>query len=526
MLLNPLPLFVFSLLASYGAFFCHHFLVFILFFIPFSFWLLCFFRNHRSQVLRLFLIAIISGSFLGEGVRCRQKVMKNIFYLLQQEEEVMVEGVISKSFKVKKINKLKINAHKIYMKKSQKIISSQLPYILCDINLFDKEKLKKGDKIKVIGKCRLMKKKDEGYYSFLLKNNIVLIIENAFSFQVKKKDKNHSKYINSYYFFRQGNLFDCINNIRNFFSIGINSFRDRALCFFNSLESFLGHDILEIFKAWVLGHREGMSRFLKRSFQKSGTYHIFAISGLHVFIFFNLILAILIFFRLPFVWATVISINLLCFFAILTGGSSSVVRASLMCATVMMMKNFGRSIRLENLFFFTVGVFAVLDPACLIHLNFQMSFLAIACIVIVGKLLKIWKRSDWHPIIKNGIDVFLMSVFLMLGMAPVMLATFGEVAWVSPLSNICVVPLMILALYLFFVILLFKAFHLNQFLFGIMIKCEKAVMESLLQIVSFFSKFQLLTLSIDNFYMYLYFYMILLFLLFIPFYSILSKNEY
>ena len=91
----------------------------------------------------------------------------------------------------------------------------------------------------------------------------------------------------------------------------------------------------KLIAAMSLGARENTPEDLEESFRRSGTMHLFAVSGLHVGVIAGLFFGSLLLCRVPRRTAVLIVIPLVLFYAVLTGLRPSAIRAALMLSVVL-----------------------------------------------------------------------------------------------------------------------------------------------------------------------------------------------
>lgn len=186
----------------------------------------------------------------------------------------------------------------------------------------------------------------------------------------------------------------------------------------------------------LIGARASIPQNILDDFQKTGLTHILAISGYNITLIINIFALILKSrgrrFRF---WTTCLAIGV---FAVLTGLSASVVRASLMGAFVVLSFYVGRkSDGLQMLLlsgFFMVAV----NPAILLRdISFQLSFLS-----TLGLLLFLPVIEDYFnrlpKFIGEGLAVTLAATFFT---TPVILYNFDRLSLISPLANVIFLPL-------------------------------------------------------------------------------------
>lgn len=189
--------------------------------------------------------------------------------------------------------------------------------------------------------------------------------------------------------------------------------------------------------ALVIGARHNMPQDLKEVFVNTGTAHILAISGMNMAVVVSLFLFVFqlsLFSRQRKLILTVMS---LLAYAYISGWSPSVVRAALMSAVLLLSLAFEYEGEALN----SLGVAALmlmfLDPYVLFDAGFQLSFAAVAGILVLT----------------NPIKGFLMFLPQYLGLpiavslaafcatTPIMAYHFHIITPVSILANIPIVPL-------------------------------------------------------------------------------------
>lgn len=152
-----------------------------------------------------------------------------------------------------------------------------------------------------------------------------------------------------------------------------------------------------LLKAMVLGRRDDLGADLLNSYVTAGAVHVLAVSGLHVGVFFLLISWILKSLKKR-KWGKwlylLLIITLLSAYAIITGLTPSVVRASLMCVTFALSQTFTRQHHGVNTL--AISAFAILlfDPLALFSVGFQLSYAAVLGIILFYPLFKNYYETD------------------------------------------------------------------------------------------------------------------------------------
>lgn len=192
-----------------------------------------------------------------------------------------------------------------------------------------------------------------------------------------------------------------------------------------------------IAKAMILGDKYELEEDLTDNFKLCGIYHILAISGLHI----SVIAGFLVFWfdKINVRFGKIGVIFLLILYAMLTGGSPSVVRAVIMCSVVL----FRFIIKRDEDFLTSIAIacFLILcySPMMLFDVGFQYSFGAVFTIgFIVMPAIELYKRAKGENYIVNlAITCVIISIFL----KPITAYNFFIVSNVDVFINIIILPL-------------------------------------------------------------------------------------
>lgn len=192
----------------------------------------------------------------------------------------------------------------------------------------------------------------------------------------------------------------------------------------------------------ILGEEGRFSKEFKEAMSKTGTSHIVAVSG------YNITIVLFLFFaavrRVSYRLAIVTGFLAILAFIILTGAQASVVRAGIMGGLFLLAKAVGRMSNI-TLSLFWAGFFMLLfNPLILRYdIGFQLSFLAVLGLVYFspifeGWLLRIGGYQKLHSFIREALTATLGAQLMTL---PVLLANFGRLSLVAPLTNVLILPL-------------------------------------------------------------------------------------
>jgi ComEC/Rec2-related protein len=220
-------------------------------------------------------------------------------------------------------------------------------------------------------------------------------------------------------------------------------------------------ELLRLQWAMVLGWKTGLNNEVALPFMKSGTLHIFAISGLHIVLVAWIFVALLRFVSLPRAYCGLIAFPLLWFYTGATGWQPSAVRASLMMSVVVGTWVLNRPGNLINSLFAAAFIVLAWNSQQLFQASFQLSFFVVLGLALLqSPLERHWKwlqrpdeflPDDTPPNVVQTIGRHLLKNLSVSASAwaaslPLIAFYFSMVTPVSLLANLVIVPLSSLAL--------------------------------------------------------------------------------
>lgn len=231
------------------------------------------------------------------------------------------------------------------------------------------------------------------------------------------------------------------------------------------LQDILGQGLADqpaarsLYRAMLLGEKAVLTPDQENAFVRSGTFHIFSISGLHVAIISFALQMLLRWLRVPRRAAAIIALPLLWLYVQVTGGSSPAMRAFLMIACLLGAKVF----RLPGNALAALAASALLtlllDPLQLFSTGFQMSYAVVAALILMGtplgeRWVARWKpfallpSSNWrwwhHKVGDYGREYIRMLAggwAAFLASTPAGIGFFGLFSPGSLLANLFIIPL-------------------------------------------------------------------------------------
>lgn len=215
---------------------------------------------------------------------------------------------------------------------------------------------------------------------------------------------------------------------------------------------------LGILSALTLGYREELDRDVQRSFSASGAMHVLAVSGLHT----GIVWTIVVWFlslggcRKP-LWEergkrialNISTILIILVYAFVTGLSPSVMRSALMLSFWALSSVFNQYTSRWNPLFAAALIILIINPLALWSVSFQLSFAAVAGIMLVGGRMqqKVVLRGRFLQYIGG---LLLVSIAAQVGTMPLTMYYFGQTSNYFALTNLLVIPMAFVLLLLGF----------------------------------------------------------------------------
>lgn len=149
-------------------------------------------------------------------------------------------------------------------------------------------------------------------------------------------------------------------------------------------------EIASVLSALLVGYRYDLDPDLQKQFANSGAIHVLAVSGLHVGMV--VMLLKLLFRRLPrsryiTLVESIVLVGGLALYALLTGLSVPVMRASLIFSILLLSRNLPFHVNSLNALAAVAFIIAIIDPHQIFQLGFQMSFAAVTGILLYYHLI-------------------------------------------------------------------------------------------------------------------------------------------
>ncbi len=202
--------------------------------------------------------------------------------------------------------------------------------------------------------------------------------------------------------------------------------------------------------ALILGCRSEIDQETRHSYAASGAMHVLAVSGLHVGIIYLLIHWILGFvkkFRYHRIVRVIIILIIIWFYALLTGLSPSVTRASTMFSFIAVAGLFRRSAYIFNTLAYSAFFQLLINPFTLFMVGFQLSYFAVAGIAYYQPVISSLFRFR-NVLAEKVWALSTVSFSAQLIIFPLGIYYFNQFPNYFLLTNILAVPMAMIILYL------------------------------------------------------------------------------
>jgi competence protein ComEC len=153
----------------------------------------------------------------------------------------------------------------------------------------------------------------------------------------------------------------------------------------------LNRDDAGMLNAMLFGDRAALNKTQRVGFERTGSFHLFVVSGMHVALLAGLVFWLVRRFGLRDWLATLLTLALTFAYAILTGFAAPVQRALFMTAVFLLARLLSRDRNVMNALGAAALAVLVWSPGALFEASFQMTFLAI--VAIGGIAIPLGERS-------------------------------------------------------------------------------------------------------------------------------------
>ena len=197
-----------------------------------------------------------------------------------------------------------------------------------------------------------------------------------------------------------------------------------------------------LFAAINFAVRGGVPPEILEAFNRTGTSHLIAISGLNITLLVSLLSQLALWFYLPRRQTFGLITIFLLIFLILIGFPASAVRAAVMGWLFSLALVAGRVNRSVNSLIFAAALMILANPKIMRDdAGFQLSFLAVMGLIYFGPYFQKWLKK--LPDILGSREALGLTLSAQLTTLPLIIYSFGRVSLIAPIVNILVVPVVL-----------------------------------------------------------------------------------
>ena len=190
----------------------------------------------------------------------------------------------------------------------------------------------------------------------------------------------------------------------------------------------------------VVGLRDRVDRDLAADFTTVGASHVIAISGWNIAIVASTIAGLA--GHLARRRRAVLLVVAIVAYVLFAGASASVVRAAAMAGVVLLARETGRAGRAPAALGWAAALLLIVEPGLVTDAGFQLSTLATAGILAWADRLEVRLRLARGGRLPGWLaESLAVSLAAQAATLPVVLATFGRLSLIAPVTNLAIVPL-------------------------------------------------------------------------------------
>ena len=218
-----------------------------------------------------------------------------------------------------------------------------------------------------------------------------------------------------------------------------------------------------LIRGLVLGERSGGGEYYD-AFRKSGTMHIFAVSGLHVGLVGALAWILVRISRVSRRWGLLVVVGIIWIYALVTGLNPPALRAAFMASVFLAGFFIKRKPSLGNSLLASLPAVLLLDSYQLGQVGFQLSYVVVGMIILIApplarllqplgegdpfvppRLHTSWQRGNLM-VRRYIVGLFVVSLSAWIGSTPLIWYHFGIITPASVVASVILVPLVFVIL--------------------------------------------------------------------------------
>ena len=203
-----------------------------------------------------------------------------------------------------------------------------------------------------------------------------------------------------------------------------------------------GYQEAAVLNALVIGVKDYLDTEIKEAYSAAGAMHVLAVSGLHVgivYLLISLLFGQLKKTALGKVLFVVISLSIVWWYALITGFSPSVMRASTMFSVIILAESSNRKNNIYNSLGLAAFILLLYNPYFVFEVGFQLSFIAVLGIVMLQPpIYRLWNPPN--KLFDYLWAIISVSIAAQIVTFPLSILYFHQFPTYFLLSNIIVIP--------------------------------------------------------------------------------------
>lgn len=216
--------------------------------------------------------------------------------------------------------------------------------------------------------------------------------------------------------------------------------RQYAMEQFSNIEDPAARGVIQ---GLVLGSKDNIDDKTKNAYTAAGLMHILAVSGLHVGIIYGILVLLFGYlrrFKAGKYYFALVCLLVLWLYALVTGLSPSVVRASVMFSFFAVAETSRRQKNSYNILSASAFIMLVVDPNLLFTVSFQLSYLAVLGIIYMQPMFEKMVFIN-NLFLKRMWQLFTVGLAAQIATLPITIFYFQQIPLLSTLIGVLAVPL-------------------------------------------------------------------------------------
>ncbi|MFM6983399.1 MAG: ComEC/Rec2 family competence protein, partial [Chitinophagaceae bacterium] len=255
-----------------------------------------------------------------------------------------------------------------------------------------------------------------------------------YQYYLSTKDIHHKLYV------KQNQYLAVSNNPTTLYSL---AYQFKSACNKRLKANITRKENYGVAEALLLGYKYDIDNNTNQIFARTGTLHVLAVSGMHVGLIYGLLTWVcgaFLRFRLGKYFKFGIIISGIWMYAFITGMGASILRAVVMFSFISLAQISGRKTHTFNLLAASACVLFLYDPLCLFDPGFQLSYSAVAGIILIYPLFKKYCYSK-YKILKYIKELLALTLSAQVFTLPFSIFYFGQFPNLFLIANLLIIPL-------------------------------------------------------------------------------------